>query len=351
MKVLQEAIRDLKDKFQEESQKIVAHMSASDLEGLRVRWSGKKGVLASLFEKLAQVEKADKPQAGQLINDFKNEIEHKLTELKQTALELAFKKKLEENLDISLPVTGFAKQGSLHPVTLIQQRILDIFKRYGFSIFDGPELDFDFYNFSALNIPSDHPARDMQDTFFLNDEGTVLRTQTSNVQIHAMLQEKPPLRFVSPGRVFRVDSDATHTPMFHQLECVIVDKGISFAHLKGIINAFLVEVFGPTATTRFRPSYFPFVEPGAEVDMRCVFCAGKGCRTCKQSGWIEIGGCGVIHPNVFESVQYDSEEYSGVAFGFGLDRMAMLAFGLPDLRQLFEGDVEFHTQFPIFSGL
>ena len=349
MKALEDAIKALEVQFKEETEKAHDILTGSGVESLRIKWLGKKGVLTGLFTTLAKVEKADKPKAGQLINDLKATLENQINVLKEKASDIELQAKLEETLDTSLPVEP--RVGALHPVTLIQQKILDVFKRLGFSVFDGPEIDFDFYNFSALNIPADHPARDMQATFFLQDEGSVLRTQTSNVQIHSMLAGKPPLRLVSPGRVYRVDNDATHTPMFHQLECVVVDHGISFAHLKGIIRAFLEEVFGTHAITRFRPSYFPFVEPGAEVDMRCTFCQGSGCKTCKQTGWLEIGGCGMIHPNVFESVQYDSEDYTGFAFGFGLDRMAMLAYGLPDLRQLFEGESQFHEQFPIFTRL
>jgi phenylalanyl-tRNA synthetase alpha chain len=238
-------------------------------------------------------------------------------------------------------------EGALHPVTLVRRELLREFRRMGFTVYDGPEVDYDFYNFSALNMPADHPARDMQDTFYVQGEGNVLlRTHTSNIQIHCMLNEKPPLRIVAPGRVFRVDSDPTHTPMFHQIEAFVVDRGISFAHMKGVIDAFMKAVFGSNMRTRLRPSFFPFVEPGAELDLQCTQCGGKGCRLCKQTGWLEIGGCGMIHPNVFEAVEYDSELYSGFAFGFGIDRMAMLKYRLTDLRQLFEGSYQFLGGFP-----
>ncbi len=213
-------------------------------------------------------------------------------------------------------------------------------------VYDGPDIDNDFYNFEALNISKNHPARDMADTFFLKDIEYLLRTHTSNTQIHGMMGGKPPIKMISAGRCFRVDNDATHSPMFHQVECLAVDKGISVGHMKGLIETFLSELFGSRVKTRFRSSFFPFVEPGAEVDCECVLCGGKGCRVCSHSGWIEIGGCGMVDPNVFEAVQIDSEEYSGFAFGFGIDRMAMLAFGLPDLRDLFVGDTRLLSQFP-----
>ena len=210
-------------------------------------------------------------------------------------------------------------------------------------------FEYDFYNFGALNFPDDHPSRDMQDTFFVaGQDKMVLRTHTSNVQIHAMLREKPPLRLIVPGRVYRLDHDASHSPMFHQMECLLVDREVSFAHLKGIIDGFMGELFDKQIKTRFRPSFFPFVEPGAELDIQCTICSGKGCQTCSQTGWLEVGGCGMVHPNVFEAVQYDSEDFSGFAFGFGLDRMAMLLYGIPDLRLLFDGDVRFHSQFPTY---
>lgn len=326
-----------------------AELTPEGVEHLRLAYLGRKGLVTALLESLRDCSKEERPAAGKAINVVKQGIEQRLESLKKTATDLAVGQKLSsEKLDISLPVTSSA--GSLHPVTLIRRLVLREFRRLGFTVYDGPDVDYEFYNFTALNIAEHHPARDMQDTFFLKEQpNLVLRTQTSNIQIHCMMNEKPPLRIVAPGRVFRCDSDPTHTPMFHQIEAVVVDKGITFAHMKGVIDAFMKSVFGSSMKTRLRPSFFPFVEPGAEMDLQCVSCQGKGCRLCKQTGWIEVGGCGMIHPNVFEAVEYDSDIYSGFAFGFGLDRMAMLKFDLPDLRQLFEGDQAFLSQFPVFS--
>ncbi len=246
-----------------------------------------------------------------------------------------------------MPVESAAARGSLHPVTLLRRTLLTEFRRLGFTVDDGPEVDYESYNCHALNRPDHHPARDMQDTFYLKEQQKLLlRTHTSNIQIHCMLNERPPLRVVAPGRVFRKDSDPTHTPMFHQIEAFVIDDGINFGHLKGVIDSFLKAVFGHGIKTRLRPSYFPFVEPGAEVDLQCVQCAGKGCRLCKQTGWLEVGGCGMIHPLVFEAVEYDTDQWSGFAFGFGIDRLAMLKYRVPDLRQLFEGHHGFLGRFP-----
>lgn len=325
--------------------------SESAVEEFRIHWLGRKGLITGLFDELKNASREEKPEAGKALNIFRKNALKQVDELKKESVEFSIREKLSaDKVDITLPVNSSTPSGSLHPVTLMRSLLLNEFRRMGFSVFDGPELDHDFYNFSALNIAEHHPARDMQDTFFVEGKSNmVLRTHTSNIQIHAMLRQPPPIRLVAPGRVYRVDSDATHTPMFHQLECVVVDKGISFGHLKGIIDRFMKSVFGSDLNTRLRPSFFPFVEPGAEIDLQCTMCRGKGCKVCSHTGWLEIGGCGMIHPNVFESVQYDSEDYTGFAFGFGIDRMAMLAYGLPDLRQLFEGDYSFHTQFPIYS--
>ena len=341
----------LRRTFDQELAHLHQDITPAKVEEFRVRWLGKKSQLTALMADLKDVPKDERPQLGKIINDLREHFTLTVTDLQQKAIHATIAKKIaQEPLDITLPVQGPLQQGALHPVTLIQNRLLSVFRKLGFSVYDGPEIDTDFYNFSALNIPMDHPARDMQDTFFVAGyPNLVLRTHTSNVQIHAMLQEKPPLRLVVPGKVFRVDSDATHTPMFHQLECVVVDRGIRFSHLKGIIDYFMKAIFGEDLKTRLRPSFFPFVEPGAEVDVSCTICRGKaiGCGVCKETGWLEVGGCGMIHPNVFEAVSYDSEEYTGFAFGFGIDRMAMLAYGLPDLRQFFAGDYRFQKQFPI----
>lgn len=320
------------------------------VEQLRIAFLGRKGSITALFDELREVSKEERPVAGKALNLLRQEVESKISELTTASKAYALERKLNAApVDINRPVGERMSGAALHPVTLMRTILLKVFRNHGFTVYDGPEVDYDFYNFSSLNFPDDHPAREMQDTFFLDGhERLLLRTHTSNIQVHAMLKERPPLRIIAPGRVFRCDNDPTHTPMFHQIEGFVVDRDISFAHLKGMLDSFLKAVYGTDLKTRFRPSFFPFVEPGAEVDLQCTMCRGKGCRVCKQTGWLEIGGCGMIHPNVFEAVQYDSEEYSGFAFGFGIDRMAMLAYALPDLRQLFEGNSEFQSQFPIY---
>lgn len=339
----------VRSEFDAERQRVEREANPEAVEQLRVAFLGRKGRVTALMEDLRNVAKEDRPTAGKALNNLRQHIEAALEDLKAKATRWELDAILSRPaLDITLPVTNVAPNGSLHPVTLIRHQLNKVFKQLGFTIYDGPEIDFDFYNFSALNIPDHHPARDMQDTFYVDGpDRMLLRTQTSNIQIHAMLNERPPLRIIAPGRVFRCDSDMTHTPMFHQIEGFVVDEGITFAHLKGTIDAFLKAIFGATLQTRLRPSFFPFVEPGAEFDVQCGMCKGKGCRTCKDTGWIEIGGCGMIHPNVFEAVGYDSSTYSGFAFGFGIDRIAMSRFALPDLRQLFEGDYKFLGNFPI----
>lgn len=339
----------LQQVFRQDQEALIQDPSPKGLEDLRIKWMGRKGELSSLYQELRGVAKDERPAAGKAINELKLAVEGGFSKLKGKVDDLMVEKKLAKKLDITLPVGDLLPSGGVHPVALMRETLLRIFRSYGFVVYDGPELESDFFNFTALNIPENHPARDMQDTFFVDrSDDLVLRTHTSNIQIHVMQNLRPPVRFVAPGRVFRVDNDATHTPMFHQIESVAVDRGISFAHLKGIVSAFLREVFGSDVKTRFRPSFFPFVEPGAEADVACTICRGRGCRVCSHTGWLEVGGCGMIHPNVFEAVGYDSETYTGFAFGFGIDRMAMLAYGLSDLRQLFEGDSSFQEQFPIF---
>ena len=337
--------------FDQEVTRARESRSPGVVEELRIAYLGRKGKVTSLLEDLRHCTKEERPLAGRAINELKQRVEKALGDLRAMSQEWDIARRLEADpLDISLPVDALVPRGSLHPVTLVRRELLNEFRRLGFTVFDGPEIDYDFYNFSALNMPSDHPARDMQDTFYVEQqEHLLLRTHTSNIQIHCMLNERPPLRIVAPGRVFRVDSDPTHTPMFHQIEAFVVDRGITFAHMKGVIDAFMKAVFGSKMKTRLRPSFFPFVEPGAELDLQCVHCEGKGCRLCKQTGWLEVGGCGMIHPNVFEAVEYNSDTYSGFAFGFGIDRMAMLKYKLDDLRQLFEGNHSFLGHFPLFT--
>lgn len=340
----------LKQQFAAECARQAQSLNLKSVDDLRIEWLGRSGKLAGLYENLKTATKEERPIVGKAINDLKVSIEAALETLKTQVNAALLATKLAAQTDVSLPTRLEASTGGIHPVTLMREALLTQFRSYGFSVIDGPELEFDFYNFSALNFPENHPSRDMQDTFFLNEaEKTIMRTHTSNVQVHAMKNLRPPLRFVAPGRVFRRDNDATHSPMFHQLEMVMVDRGLSFAHLKGIVDTFLKGIYGADLKTRFRPSFFPFVEPGAEVDLQCAMCKGVGCKVCKHTGWLEIGGCGMIHPNVFEGVGYDSEELTGFAFGFGIDRMAMLAYGLPDLRQIFEGNAELQRQFPAYS--
>jgi phenylalanyl-tRNA synthetase alpha chain len=338
----------IQKEFEQDRITAIQSEKSEEIESLRVSYLGRKGKLTSLMEELRHVSKEERPAAGKSVNLLRQHIESSIEDLKNKARSWDLAAILNRPaLDVTLPVSDNDKSGSLHPVSLMRQHLIKIFKTLGFTVVDGPEVDFEFFNFSALNIPEHHPARDMQDTFYVDGpDKLLLRTQTSNIQIHVMMNEKPPLRIIAPGRVFRCDSDMTHTPMFHQIEGFIVDENITFAHLKGTIDTFLKAIFGANLKTRLRPSFFPFVEPGAEFDVECGVCKGKGCRTCKDTGWIEIGGCGMIHPNVFESVGYDSSRYSGFAFGFGIDRMAMSRFALPDLRQLFEGDYEFLGHFP-----
>ncbi len=333
----------------ERDTKAVTQLSVDAVETMRIAYLGRKGKVTAALEKLRDCPKEEKPAAGKASNELKKKIEAWIQDNLKAAEGAELEASLSQTmLDISLPVGGTLPSGSLHPVTIMRRDLLKEFRRLGFTVYDGPEIDYDFYNFKSLNFPDDHPARDMQDTFYVNKEKQLLlRTHTSNIQVHCMLNEKPPLRIVAPGRVFRCDSDPTHTPMFHQIEAFVVDRGVTFAHMKGVIDTFMKGIFGSSMKTRLRPSFFPFTEPSAEMDLMCVHCSGKGCRLCKMTGWLEVGGCGMIHPNVFEAVEYDSELYSGFAFGFGIDRMAMLKYKIQDLRQLFEGNYPFLGQFPV----
>jgi phenylalanyl-tRNA synthetase alpha chain len=311
---------------------------------VRTKYIGRKGLLTGLLRNIAQVPDAEKPLFGKLCNELKNLLNTKIEEALQRQ---AIRKKedvlLKEKIDVTLP-GSVIKCGRIHPVIQVRREICAIFATFGFSVVEGPEIELDYYNFEALNIPKDHPARDMQDTFYIEDN-IVLRTHTSPVQVRIMEKIQPPLRILSPGKVYRRDSDVSHTPMFHQIEGLLVDKGVSFGDLKGILTAFLKKIFGEGTTLRFRPSFFPFTEPSAEVDIRCVMCGGRGCRVCGQSGWLEILGSGMVDPAVFQNVNYDSEEYSGFAFGLGLERIAMLKYGISDIRLFFENDIRFLKQF------
>jgi phenylalanyl-tRNA synthetase alpha chain len=311
---------------------------------IRTKYIGRKGLLTGLLRNIAQVSDAEKPLFGKLCNQLKNLLNAKIEEALQRQ---AIRKKedvlLKEKIDITLP-GSVIKCGRIHPVIQVRREICAIFASFGFSVVEGPEIELDYYNFEALNIPKDHPARDMQDTFYIEDN-IVLRTHTSPVQVRIMEKIQPPLRILSPGKVYRRDSDVSHTPMFNQIEGLLVDKGVSFGDLKGILTAFLKKIFGEGTTLRFRPSFFPFTEPSAEVDIRCVMCGGRGCRVCGQSGWLEILGSGMVDPAVFQNVNYDSEKYSGFAFGLGLERIAMLKYGISDIRLFFENDIRFLKQF------
>ncbi len=303
------------------------------LEQIRVDFLGKKGQLTEILKSLVHLPAEEKPKVGQLVNIAKREIneliEQKMLVLKEKQL---LEKLSAEQIDISLPGRN-KESGSLHPVTQVKHRINEYFSHLGFDIVDGPEIETEFYNFEALNIPSHHPARAMHDTFYFGD-GRLLRTHTSPVQIRTMEQRKPPFRLIAPGRVYRCDSDVTHTPMFHQVEGLLIDKQATLAGLKGLLKDFFAYFFGRELALRFRPSYFPFTEPSAEVDIACTQCNGEGCRSCKFTGWLEVLGCGMVHPHVLKAVNISPDEYQGWAFGMGIDRLAMLYYGIDDLRMM-----------------
>jgi phenylalanyl-tRNA synthetase alpha chain len=315
------------------------------LDEVRVRLLGKKGLLTDQLKSLGSLSAAERPAAGQRINDAKASIQAALEmhriRLEQAALE---KDLAKGTIDVTLPGRG-QEAGSMHPVTRTRLRIERIFAQAGFQVATGPEVEDDYHNFEALNIPRNHPARAMHDTFYFPD-GRLLRTHTSPVQIRSMRAQRPPLAVIAPGRVYRMDSDMTHTPMFHQVEGMAVGENVSFANLKGMLHTFVERFFERPLGMRLRPSYFPFTEPSAEADIECVFCNGTGCRVCKQTGWLEILGCGMIHPNVLAAAGIDSERWQGYAFGMGIDRLAMLRYGVDDLRLFFENDLQFLKQFP-----
>jgi len=318
--------------------------SVAELDEIRVLWLGRKGTLTEQLKALGSLPAAERPAAGARINSAKQQL-HGAIEARRLELErLAIESELRLGaIDITLPGRG-ERLGGVHPITLTRLRIEEIFRRAGFQIAHGPEIEDEFYNFEALNIPADHPARALHDTFYLKD-GHLLRTHTSPVQIRAMQSQKPPIALIAPGRVYRVDSDASHSPMFHQVEGLFVDEGVSFANLKAILHRFMEAFFEQSLSMRLRASYFPFTEPSAEVDISCVLCQGLGCRVCKQTGWLEIAGCGMVHPKVFSACGIDPERYTGFAFGAGIDRLAMLRFGVNDLRLFFENDLRFLAPF------
>ena len=311
---------------------------------VKTKYLGRKGLLTGLLRNIARVPDEEKPLFGKRCNELKNSLNARFDQaIEQYTSRNKEQALFKEKIDVTLPGRS-VNCGRVHPVVQIRREICSVFSSFGFSIVEGPEIELDYYNFEALNIPKDHPARDMQDTFYI-DENIVLRTHTSPVQIRVMEKIKPPLRILSPGKVYRRDSDVSHTPMFHQIEGLLVDKNVTFGDLKGILSAFLKKIFGSSTMLRFRPSFFPFTEPSAEVDICCVMCGGKGCRVCGQSGWLEILGSGMVDPAVFRNVDYDPDEYSGFAFGLGLERIAMLKYGISDIRLVFEPDIRFLKEF------
>ena len=323
---------------------IVAAEKLSALDDLRVEYLGKKGRLTGLLKGLGRLSAEERPAAGAKINDVKQSLQELIGQRKAYFESIDLDVKLaEETIDVTLPGRG-EDVGGLHPVTRTMERIEGFFSRIGYDVEVGPEIEDDYHNFEALNIPSHHPARAMHDTFYI-DPTTVLRTHTSPVQVRTMERNAPPIRIICPGRVYRCDSDLTHTPMFHQVEGLVVDKDISFADLKGVIDQFLKAFFEADLPVRFRPSYFPFTEPSAEVDIQCTNCRGEGCRVCSQTGWLEVMGCGMVHPNVLEHCDVDTDTFTGFAFGMGVERLAMLRYGVNDLRLFFENDLRFLKQF------
>jgi phenylalanyl-tRNA synthetase alpha chain len=342
-------LADLTALTQEALAAVTACGDLGALEDVRVRWLGKKGLLTEQLKALGALPAAERPAAGARINEAKERVQAAI-EARRVALERAdIERQLAAGrIDVTLPGRG-QEPGGLHPVTQARLRIETLFRRAGFEVASGPEIEDDFHNFEALNIPPNHPARAMHDTFYFAD-GRLLRTHTSPVQIRALQARGAPLAIIAPGRVYRCDSDMTHSPMFHQLEGLVVDENISFANMKAVLHGFLQSFFERELAMRLRPSFFPFTEPSAEVDMSCVFCDGKGCRVCKQTGWLEISGRGMVHPNVLTASGVDAERYTGYAFGAGIDRLAMLRYGVSDLRLFFENDLRFLEQFGTFRA-
>ena len=313
----------------------------SELERFRVAYLGKKGLLTALMKRLGEVSPEKRPEAGQVVNRLKNDLTKHFGEVREKIL--SQKEEAVSVLDVTLPGRE-PPRGHLHPITQVLGEICQIFGRMGFQVVKGPNVELDYYNFEALNIPRDHPARDMQDTFYVSDR-VLLRTHTSPMEVRVMESQSPPIRIISPGKVYRRDSDVTHTPMFHQVEGLLVDKGITFGDLKGTLTSFVHQMFGRDTALRFRPSFFPFTEPSAEVDIQCVLCRGKGCRTCKNTGWLEILGSGMNDPEIYKFVDYDPEVYSGFAFGMGIERVAMLKYGIDDIQLFYRNDMRFLRQF------
>ncbi|HOD52763.1 MAG TPA: phenylalanine--tRNA ligase subunit alpha [Candidatus Hydrogenedentes bacterium] len=325
-------------------QSINAVTDLASLEQIRVKFLGRKGLLTEVLRGLAEVAPEDRPILGKVANDVKQALNDALESRKAALAESEEAASASaERIDLTLPGRR-PLRGHKHPIMRVAEEITDIFVQLGFQVATGPDVETEYYNFDSLNTPSDHPARDLHDTFFIKP-GVVLRTHTSPVQMRVMERTQPPVAVIVPGRVYRVDQDASHSPMFYQIEGLLVDKGISFAHLKGVLMLFIQRYFGPKTKMRFRPHYFPFTEPSAEVDISCTVCSGRGCRVCKHSGWLEILGCGMVHPQVFKYAKYDSETYTGFAFGMGIDRIAMLTHAITSIHYLYENDLRFLEQF------
>jgi phenylalanyl-tRNA synthetase alpha chain len=318
--------------------------STAELQQVRIKYLGKKGLLTAQLKNLSTMPAEEKRPFGKVVNELKGFVENEIALKESTLGNADLKKRLSsETIDVTLP-GKYTPVGREHPINKVLREIEDIFVSMGFGIEEGPQVELDYYNFEALNMPKDHPARDMQDTFYITDD-VMLRTHTSPVQIRAMEKKKPPLRFIAPGKVYRCDADISHTPMFHQVEGLMVDTDVSFSDLKGVLETFIHRIFSPETPVRFRPSFFPFTEPSAEVDIGCIFCKGRGCQVCKGTGWLEILGAGMVNPRVFEMVGYNPEIYTGFAFGMGVERITMLKYGIDDIRLFFENDLRFLRQF------
>jgi phenylalanyl-tRNA synthetase alpha chain len=336
--------KELEELQKKASAELNSAKSREEIQAIKTKYIGRKGLLTQILRSLKDVPPEERPALGQLSNVIKVSLSAQVEDaLRDIALAMKDEALLEETIDITLLGRG-VKYGKIHPITRVSQEICGILMNLGFAVVEGPEVEFDYYNFEALNIPKDHPARDMQDTFYIEDD-IVLRTHTSPVQVRIMEKQKPPVRIISPGKVYRPDSDVSHTPMFHQIEGLLVDKGITFGDLKGVLTYFVHQVFDKDTDIRFRPSFFPFTEPSAEVDIQCVMCRGEGCRVCGQTGWLEILGSGMVDPEVFKVVGYDPEVFSGFAFGLGVERIAMLKYGISDIRLFYENDQRFLKQF------
>ena len=338
----------MKEQLEEMRRQALEELSSTqavkDLEDFRVRFMGKKGAVTGLLRGMGALPAEDRPKMGQLVNQLRQELEDAVADKMRTLQEEKKAARLAaETLDVTMPGTK-AKIGGLHPLNVVLDDIIGIFQSMGFDVVDGPEVETDYYNFQALNVPEDHPARDMQDTFYINDN-IVLRTQTSAVQARVMQAGAPPIRIISPGKVYRSDDDASHSPIFNQFEGLAIDKHITMGDLQGCLQTFAEKLFSKDTKVRLRPSYFPFTEPSVEVDVTCSMCHGKGCRVCKGTGWVEILGAGIVNPHVLDMCGIDSKEYSGFAFGFGIDRIAMIKYGIPNIKMLYENDVRFLKQF------